>query len=58
MFSAMRLMPSNNSWRVSSLVLRTVGSHLSGAADVLLAAGIEVPREYGPHPPDQKEEAE
>ncbi|NNE53885.1 MAG: cyclic nucleotide-binding domain-containing protein [Sulfitobacter sp.] len=39
-------------------LLRTVGSHLSGAADVLLAAGMEVPREYGPHQPDQKEEAE
>ena len=32
-------------------LLRTVSGHLTGAADLLIAAGIEVPREMGPHRP-------
>ncbi len=32
-------------------LLRTVGGHLSGAAEVLLAAGVEIPRDFGPKPP-------
>lgn len=37
-------------------LLRTVGSHLSGAAELMIAAGVEMPRESGPKPPPIVEE--
>ena len=30
-------------------LLRKVAGYLAGAADVMIAAGVEVPREMGPH---------
>jgi len=39
-------------------LLRTVAGYLSGAADLMIAAGIEVPREFGPPtPPVDRAEA-
>ncbi|KIN63070.1 ABC transporter, permease protein [Sulfitobacter noctilucicola] len=32
-------------------LLRTVSGHLNGAAEILIAAGIELPRDIGPPPP-------
>ncbi len=40
-------------------LFRTVAGYLSGAADVMLAAGVEIPREFGPQkPPQPDSEAE
>lgn len=40
-------------------LLRTVSGYLSDAAELMIAAGLEVPREMGPHqPPRSPEEAE
>ncbi len=49
-----RLVMENDTAVLLSL-LRTVGGHLSGAADILLAAGMEVPREQGPQSPLEAE---
>lgn len=45
-----RAVVENDKTVVLSL-LRTVGGYLSGAADLMIAAGIEIPREEGPAPP-------
>ncbi|CAN0604328.1 unnamed protein product, partial [Ectocarpus sp. 12 AP-2014] len=40
-------------------LLRKVAGYLTGAADVMIAAGLEVPREMGPpRPAKETEEAE
>lgn len=39
-------------------LLRTVGGHLTGAAEVLLAAGAEIPRDLGPPPPPLRDDPE